>query len=199
MVEVSVIKRALFPRNTCRRAMRLAEYFPSDHWTVGVFMHLVEELMQKKVFTVEPDDLVDRVFFLIHYERIRHLPVVENGRVVGIVSDRDLYKALGPRHRPRSVAQQKEGSELYVVPRKVKTIMHRGVETITADSRASKAASIMAEKRIGALPVVNEEHKLIGIITGTDILKTFSKLEKRLEKLEKRNTTAQQELKQAAS
>ena len=162
-------------------------------------MHLVEELMQKKVFTVEPDDLVDRVFFLIHYERIRHLPVVEDGRVVGIVSDRDLYKALGPRHRPRSVVQQKEGSELYVVPRKVKTIMHRGVETITANSRASKAASIMAEKRIGALPVVNEENKLIGIITGTDILKTFSKLEKRLEKLEKGNAPAQKELKQAAS
>ena len=157
-------------------------------------MHLVEDLMQKKVFTVEPEDLVDRVFFLIHYEKIRHLPVVEKGRVVGIISDRDLYKALGPRNRPRSVVQQKEGSELYVVPRKVRTIMHRGVETITPDARASRAASIMAEKKIGALPVVDESDKLIGIITGTDILKTFARLEKRLEKLEKREATAQEAL-----
>lgn len=161
-------------------------------------MYRVNELMQKKVFTVEPDDLVDRVFFLIHYERIRHLPVVEHGHVVGIVSDRDLYKALGPRHRPRSVVQQKDGTELYVVPRKVKTIMHRGVQTITQDSRASKAASIMAEKRIGALPVVDADNKLMGIVTGTDLLRTFAKLDKRLEKLEKQLALAQNELKPAA-
>ena len=62
----------------------------------------VKDLMQSKVFTVDPEEKVDRVFYLLHYERIRHLPVVERGKVVGIVSDRDLYKALGPRSRRRS-------------------------------------------------------------------------------------------------
>ena len=149
-------------------------------------MHHVEDLMQHKVFTVSPDDLIDRVFFLLHYERIRHLPVVENNKVVGIVSDRDLYKVLGPRHRSKSIGEQKDGS-LYVIPRKVKTIMHRGVETITAKSRASKAASLMAEKKISSLPVIDEKDgTLIGIITSTDILRTFSKLEKALERAERR-------------
>jgi len=51
--------------------------------------------MKSKVFTVEQHDLIDRVFFLIHYEKVRHIPVVEKGKVIAIVSDRDLYKALG--------------------------------------------------------------------------------------------------------
>jgi acetoin utilization protein AcuB len=44
----------------------------------------VENLMTQKVFTVAPQDMIDRVFFLIHYEKVRHLPVVEKGKVVGL-------------------------------------------------------------------------------------------------------------------
>ena len=59
----------------------------------------VEDLMQTDVLTVSPDDLVDRVFYLMYFEKIRHLPVIEKQRLIGIVSDRDLYKAIGPRSR----------------------------------------------------------------------------------------------------
>ena len=73
---------------------------------------LVKDLMQDEVFTVRPDDQVDRAFFLIHYEKIRHLPVLEKGKVTGIVSDRDLYKTLGPKRGRGPV--MKSGSVLYV-------------------------------------------------------------------------------------
>ncbi len=146
-------------------------------------MH-VAELMTTKVFTVEPHDLIDRVFFLIHYEKIRHLPVVEKGKLVGIVSDRDLYKALGPKSNSNAVETNKDNTQLHVVSQKVAHIMHRGVYTVTPETLASEAAAMMAEHRVGALPVV-EKDKLVGILSTTDILRVFAKLERAHEKLEK--------------
>jgi acetoin utilization protein AcuB len=145
----------------------------------------VEELMTEKVFTVEPHDMIDRVFFLIHYEKVRHLPVVEKGKVVGIVSDRDMYKALGPKSNSNAVDGNKDSSELHVIPKKVMNIMRRGVFTISPDTMASEAASIMAEHKIGALPVIKND-KLVGILSSTDILRVFAKLEHAREEREKR-------------
>ncbi len=148
----------------------------------------VEDLMTSKVFTVEQHDLIDRVFFLIHYERIRHLPVVEKGKVIGIVSDRDLYKALGPKSNSNAIeAPTGTGTaELHVIPKKVQHIMHRGVITVSRDTYASEAAAIMADNKIGALPVVDKDNKLVGILSSTDILRVFSKIEKASEEREQR-------------
>lgn len=147
---------------------------------------LVKDHMKKSVFTVEPDETIDRVFFLLHYEKIRHLPVVDKKKVVGIVSDRDLYKALGPRSRRGSVVQSSGDTALYVIPRKARHIMRRGVITIGPDEPMSAAAAMMARKKIGALPVVNDAGKLIGILTATDILTQFAKLASAIEKAETR-------------
>ena len=148
----------------------------------------VADLMTSKVFTVEQHDLIDRVFFLIHYERIRHLPVVEKGKVIGIVSDRDLYKALGPKSNSNAIeAPTGTGTaELHVIPKKVQHIMHRGVITVTPDTYASEAAAKMADNKVGALPVVDKDNKLVGILSSTDILRVFSKIEKASEEREKR-------------
>ena len=141
---------------------------------------LVENIMTSKVFTVEPDDYIDRAYFLIHYEGIRHLPVVEKGKVVGIVSDRDMYKALGPKSNSSviEVANGTNATELHVIPKKVRHIMHRGVISVKRDTHASDAAAIMAGNKIGALPVVDQDNKLVGILSATDILWVFSKIEK---------------------
>ena len=110
----------------------------------------VSDLMQKQVFSVKMDDQIDRVFFLFHYEKIRHVPVVDKGKVVGIVSDRDLYKALGPRSRRGGVVEAGDDTSLYVIPKKVKHIMRRGVITIAPSATLSEAATMMARKKIGA-------------------------------------------------
>lgn len=135
----------------------------------------VKDLMTSKVFTIEPNDMIDRVFFLIHYEKLRHLPVVEKGKVVGIVSDRDMYKALGPKSNSKVIETSNE-NEMHVVPKKVRHIMKRGVITISPDSLVADAAKLMVEHRIGALPVV-KNGKLAGILTSTDMLKVVSSLE----------------------
>jgi acetoin utilization protein AcuB len=134
----------------------------------------VKDLMKTKVLTVSPVDTMDKVFYYINFERIRHLPVVERGRVVGMVSDRDLKKVLGSLKTARSVVGKGE-IVVTIRSRTVETIMKRGVITIAPNAKASEAAAIMAKRKIGALPVVAKD-KLVGIISATDILWAFVKL-----------------------
>lgn len=145
----------------------------------------IEEIMTRKVYTVEQHDLIDRVFFLINYEKIRHLPVVEKGKVIGIVSDRDLYKALGPKSNSNVIDASNKNSELHVVNTRVQNIMRRGVITTTPDTLVSEVAGIMAEHKIGAIPVL-QDTKLVGIVSTIDILRVFSKIEQLRENREQR-------------
>ena len=140
----------------------------------------VKDLMSKKVFTVGPEDMLDKVFFLFNFEAIRHLPVVEKGKVIGVLSDRDLKKIMGPRKK--IVTEKDDGTQFIVHARKVRTIMNRGLTTIGPDEQAADAAAIMAKKKIGCLPVVKKS-KLVGIITSTDILRAYVKLANEVDKM----------------
>ena len=133
----------------------------------------VSDLMSKKVIAVTPEDMVDKVFVLFHFEGIRHLPVItEKGSLVGIITDRDIKKVLGPR---RTSYVKNDGTVADVSARKVRTIMRRQPVTIGPNEKATVAAAIMVKKKIGALPVISNK-KLVGIITATDVLKAFVKL-----------------------
>jgi acetoin utilization protein AcuB len=74
---------------------------------------------------------------------------------------------------------------MHVIPKKVKNIMRRGVIAASPKTLASDAASLMAENKIGALPILNGD-KLVGILSSTDILRVFSKLENARELREQR-------------
>jgi acetoin utilization protein AcuB len=143
----------------------------------------VKELMTKNVLTVSPLDKIDRVFFLINFENIRHVPVVDKGKLVGMLSDRDLKKVLGPT---KKVVEKSDGTTVTIVSRQVRTMMNRKLITIEPEQRAADAAAIMVKKKIGALPVVHK-NKLVGIITATDILKAFIQLCKLVEPFGKTN------------
>jgi acetoin utilization protein AcuB len=139
----------------------------------------VKELMSTKLTTLSPNDKLDRVFFLYNYENFRHLPVLEKNKVIGIITDRDLKKILGPKKR---FVENPDGTIVELSTRRVKNIMRRNVTTIEPEQRAADAAAIMAKKKIGALPVVHK-NKLVGIITATDILKAFVKLRNDLDNI----------------
>jgi len=139
----------------------------------------VKDLMKTKVMTVSPDDQADKVFFMLNFEKIRHLPVVDKGRVVGILSDRDLKKVLGSLKIRRTVTGKGE-TFVAIRSRTVRTIMRRGVFSTSPNAPASEAAAIMANRKIGALPVIHKQ-KLVGIITTTDILHAFVKLSREAE------------------
>jgi acetoin utilization protein AcuB len=137
----------------------------------------VRAIMKRRVVTVSPDDTSDKVFSLFAVKNIRHLPVVEKGKLVGIVSDRDLKRVMGPQ--PGLPWAVKSGRlVLTLSTRRVGSFMPLDLVTISPDTDATEAASIMIEKKIGALPVV-ERGRLVGIVTETDLLRAYVRLAKR--------------------
>ena len=131
-------------------------------------MMLVEKRMKRDPVRVGPEDSFRHAMTLIRQKGIRHLPVVEGDRLVGIVTDRDIRQASP------SPATSLEIHELHYLLEKVKVreIMTKKVYTVTPDTPIEEAARLMIMHKIGGLPVL-DEGKLAGIITETDILTAF--------------------------
>ena len=128
----------------------------------------VERRMKANPITVSPEDSFRHAMTLIRQRGIRHLPVVEEGRLVGIVTDRDLRQASP------SPATSLEIHELhYLLQRmKVREIMTTKLITVTPETSIEEAARLMLEHKIGGLPVLRAG-VLVGILTETDILRAF--------------------------
>jgi acetoin utilization protein AcuB len=131
---------------------------------------LVEDVMQAAVITITPKTSLPEALRLVRHRGIRHLPVVEDDRLVGIVSDRDLKQAMA------SPATALESHELrYLLDAlTVDEIMTRAVVTVGRMFPIEDAARLMVTEKISALPVT-ERGKLIGIVTETDVLELFVK------------------------
>ena len=127
-------------------------------------MLLVEDSMTHEVVTLRPETTAEEALGLSRWKRIRHFPVVEDGRLVGVVSDRDLRSATPVLGDPGRAAALKEI--------RVSQTMTR--EPVTANPRdpIELAANVMRERRIGCLPVV-EEGRLVGIITSSDVMEAL--------------------------
>lgn len=116
----------------------------------------VSQYMSRPVVTVTPDTEFHRAFDLMRSRNIHHLPVVDGGRVVGLVAERDLLLA----------AANFGSSELPV------SEIVRGPAVCIAESAPLKdAARLLVVKHIGSLPVLDSKKALVGIITETDIFK----------------------------
>ena len=125
--------------------------------------------MTKRPVTVTEDTSLDRALELMHSEKVRRLPVLDKrGQLVGIVSELDLLKASP------SPATSLSMYELPYLLSKLKMhdIMTKDVITVTEDTPLEEAALVMAENKIGGLPVMRGD-KLVGIITETDLFKIF--------------------------
>jgi acetoin utilization protein AcuB len=132
----------------------------------------VAELMNRELFAVSPRDSVEQAVKLLRRRGIRHLLVMSKNRLVGIISDRDLKRALDPR-QTRKKLMNVGGLYFLLEPILVEEIMTRDPVTIEPAASASHAAYIMVERRFGALPVV-ENGRVVGIVTETDLLRYFS-------------------------
>jgi acetoin utilization protein AcuB len=127
-------------------------------------MLLVEDSMTREVVVLAPQATAGESLALCREKRIRHLPVLEEGRLVGIVSDRDLRSAtpaLGDPDRAEAL-----GKIL------VSEVMAREVATARPDDPIEEAANAMRERRIGCLPVVEGE-ALVGIVTSSDVMEAL--------------------------
>jgi acetoin utilization protein AcuB len=130
---------------------------------------LVRKRMTPNPITVSPDTSVSDGMALMREKKVRRLPVLDShGQLVGIVSDSDLlYASPSPA---TSLSVWEIHDLLYKL--KIDKVMTRDVITVTEDTPLEEAARIMADRRIGGLPVMADK-KLVGIITETDVFKAF--------------------------
>lgn len=133
---------------------------------------LVGERMTRNPITVTEDTNIDDALHLMRERKVRRLPVLDHtGKMVGIVSDRDLL------HASPSPATSLSVYELHYLLAKltVKRVMSSPVITVSPDTPLEEAARIMADSKIGGLPVA-DDGQLVGIITETDIFKILLEL-----------------------
>ncbi|MFW6067531.1 MAG: CBS domain-containing protein [Myxococcota bacterium] len=125
----------------------------------------VRDVMTADPVTLEEDEDLDLASQLMSLARIRHLPVVKEGRVVGIVSERDLLRAQASRLDEGS-AEERQAMNRWV---KAGWVMTRGVQQVEPEMPLLEAARLMRTHKYGCLPVV-EQGRLVGILTEADFL-----------------------------
>ncbi len=133
---------------------------------------LVKNWMNKEVITVKADDSMQDAIYLLKEHALNILPVMEDGKIVGIITDRDLKKAS-----PSDATTLDMHELLFLISKiKVRDIMKKTVYTARPDFTIEEAAAILLEHRISGLPVINEASQLVGIITRTDIFRVIISL-----------------------
>ena len=142
-------------------------------------MHVeIGSIMTVGPVAVTGDSTLDEARTLMDEHAIRHLPVLEGagsgqGRLVGVISDRDVLEATD--WLPARVHEARGGTTGDRVPRRVREIAHHPVHCVGAGDTAAAAALQLVQRRIGCLPVV-EDDVLIGIVTETDLLHAYAAL-----------------------
>jgi len=132
---------------------------------------LVRDLMQRDVVTLKLGDSLGLAEDIMELGRIRHLPVTSGGVVVGVVSQRDLYRAAVSSMLRMSRSAERQW--LAEIP--VHNVMSDDVYTIEPDASVQRAVDVMLTRRIGCLPVV-EHGKLVGLLSETDCLRYLARV-----------------------
>lgn len=130
---------------------------------------LVRHVMARRPRSVGPDDLCLDVLRDFEARGIRHAPVLDRGRLVGVVSERDLLRAL-----PRLVSalDTPEGATDAKTP--VRAVMASEPITCTPNDPVDVVARIVEGRRISCMPVLDEDREVVGIVTVTDLLRGFT-------------------------
>jgi CBS domain-containing protein len=133
----------------------------------------VRDIMGKNVVTISVSERLSTVEDIMTLGQVRHMPVVQGGKLVGVVSERDLLRAS------LSGLSEHRGAErrafLHVV--EIARVMSAPPIVIGPDASIDEAALVMAEKKIGCLPVVDDDGHLLGMVTETDVLRCVAGVE----------------------
>jgi acetoin utilization protein AcuB len=128
---------------------------------------LVKDWMTRNVVTITPDTTLPEAHRLMIEKRIRRLPVLENDRLVGVVTLGDVRGA-----EPSGATSLSIWELNYLLSKlKIEEIMTRNLVKISPNATIGQAAEMMLEHRVSGLPVVDEKRKLVGIITESDIFR----------------------------
>jgi CBS domain-containing protein len=144
--------------------------------TKADLLHMVEskkpvrEIMNKKILTVSSEDRIIHARRIMVDEKIARLPVVDKGKLVGMISDNELAFAFANVKKSISLGRQKHRLDEFLV----KDAMKAPAVWTQPNTTAKQAAEIMLKYNVGALPII-ENDKIIGIISRTDLLNTISR------------------------
>lgn len=129
----------------------------------------VRDIMPRKMVTVSESDRLSTVEDIMTLGHVRHMPVVHAGKLVGVVSERDLLRAS--LSNLSEFGNEERRAFLQVV--EIGRVMSTPPVVTALDTSVEDAARVMAERKIGCLPVVDGDH-LLGLITETDVLRYFA-------------------------
>ena len=127
--------------------------------------------MSRSVVTLTPEQTLREAINLLQSKHIRHLPVVSDSKVLGIVTDRDVKRAT-----PSLLSGiDRDEYERVLKTTTVAQFMTREPLTVTPNTRLKAAVKIFLERKVGALPVIDDGH-LVGILTDIDILRVVHEM-----------------------
>ncbi len=133
---------------------------------------LVKDWMSEHVITLDENTSIIKALQVFKEHKIRRLPITRGGKLVGIVTDRDLKEVA-----PSKISAMELHEQYYHLSElKLKDIMTKDPITVYPDDTVEYAAVLMLENKISGLPVIDRERRVVGIITQTDIFKLFVKI-----------------------
>lgn len=133
---------------------------------------IVSDLMSSNVETVTMDTLLSDIWKIFKEHRFHHLPVVdEHNKLVGMISDRDVLFHISPRVEAGNATV----AEIEVLRKPAHQFMSRGPLTVYPNTSASRALRTIINQSVSCLPVVDDEHNILGILTWRDVIKFMVK------------------------
>ncbi|TNC84386.1 MAG: CBS domain-containing protein [Thalassolituus sp.] len=130
---------------------------------------LIDQLMTTRVVSVQMDDKLSVVKEIFDNTHFHHLVVIEHGRLVGMVSDRDLFKALSPNLGTASETDKDKAT----LNRRVHQIMSRKPVTIRPTADTYEAVSLYNSSGVSCLPVTDDDGKVVGILSWRDLFRAL--------------------------
>ncbi|MFI4881147.1 MAG: CBS domain-containing protein [Phycisphaerales bacterium JB064] len=128
----------------------------------------IEDIMTREVITACMDDDLEKVRGMFTRYRFRHLPILDDdGKLVGIISDRDILANVSPF----AGTINERAVDANSLRRKAHQIMTRQPQTATPTEKAERAALVMLHQRISSLPVIDQGGRLVGIVTMRDVMR----------------------------
>jgi predicted transcriptional regulator len=135
----------------------------------GIEAIRVRDIMREKIVTISAGERLSTVEDIMTLGGVRHMPVVRAGTLVGVVSERDLLRASLSNLSDFGNAERRAFLQAVEIQR----VMSSPAIVISPDATVEEAAHVMAERKIGCLPVLDGE-ELLGMVTETDVLRYFA-------------------------
>jgi acetoin utilization protein AcuB len=131
----------------------------------------VQQIMTEKIVTIELDDTLATIKEIFENLKFHHLLVIESDKLIGVVSDRDLLKALSPNIGTMS----ETFNDLATLNKRAYQIMTRKPITLHPEAPIADAVRLFITHRVSCIPVVDKEFRPVGIVSWRDILKALIK------------------------